>query len=372
MQSQAGDRGRPRLGATSVRGALRHATRWQRVEVDAFAMLAAGLAVALPVAVGMLLDRPAEGLVGALGALMISSSGNVGRLSDRGVELLLSGLVALAGVCVGKELGGRSVASSTAIVLVSIAAMALGSLRPAGAKTRIQFVVTMIVGSTLAAAPLATGLLAACFAAGAAFGGVLTLAAYGAGRLVLRLPRPDPARTPRPWRVDAATWRARMRTWAGWEYPVRMGACMAVAAVFVNVLPGSHSTWVLLTVVIVVQPDRRDALIRTISRGLGTVLGVAVGIVLLQSVPSWVVVAVVGVIAAVRGHLKVANYTAYSVVMTPLVLVLTSLGHGAPAEVLVERVVDTGLGCLISLVVGIGLWRVVADAHQRSRDEPGQ
>jgi len=144
-----------------------------------------------------------------------------------------------------------------------------------------------------------------------------------------------------------------------------MGACMAVAAFFVNVLPGSHSTWVLLTVVIVVQPDRHDALTRTISRGLGTVLGVGVGILLLQSVPSWVVVAVVGVIAAVRGHLKTANYTAYSLVMTPLVLVLTSLGHGGSGEILVERVVDTALGCLISLVVGIALWRVLDPAAAR-------
>jgi uncharacterized membrane protein YccC len=346
---------------------LRRATRWQRVEVDAFAMLAAGLAVALPVAVGMLLDRPAEGLVGSLGALMISSSGNVGRLADRGTELLLSGLVALAGVCAGKELGARSVESSTAIVLVAFVVIALGSLRPAGAKARVQFVVTMIIGSTLAAAPLTTALVAACFAAGAAFGAVLTLAAYGAGRLVLHLPRPDPARTPRPWRADAVAWRARMRTWAGWEYPARMGACMAVAAFFVNVLPGSHTTWVLLTVVIVVQPDRRDAVTRTISRGLGTALGVGVGILLLQSVPSWVVVAVVGLIAAVRGHLKAANYTAYSLVMTPLVLVLTSLGHGAAAEVLLERVVDTALGCVISLVVGIALWRLLADAATRVR-----
>ena len=66
--------------------------------------------------------------------------------------------------------------------------------------------------------------------------------------------------------------------------------------------------------------------------------------------------AVVAVVGAIRVHLKAANYAAYTLVMTPLVTVLTGLGEPVSAMLLRERLVDTVLGCLIALVVGYLIW----------------
>ena len=77
---------------------------------------------------------------------------------------------------------------------------------------------------------------------------------------------------------------------------------------------------------------------------------------LVNTIPIWAVVAVVGVVGAIRVHLKAANYAAYTLVMTPLVTVLTGLGEPVSAMLLRERLVDTVLGCLIALVVGYLIW----------------
>jgi hypothetical protein len=54
---------------------------------------------------------------------------------------------------------------------------------------------------------------------------------------------------------------------------------------------------------------------------------IVVGYMALGTVPVWVTLAVVGLVGAVRGYLKAANYAAYMLVMTPLVTVLSGLGH---------------------------------------------
>jgi len=72
-----------------------------------------------------------------------------------------------------------------------------------------------------------------------------------------------------------------------------------------------------------------------------------------------VTLAVVGLVGAVRGYLKAANYAAYTLVMTPLVTVLSGLGHPVSSSLLRERLVDTVIGCLISLLIGYFVWRRV-------------
>ena len=106
-----------------------------------------------------------------------------------------------------------------------------------------------------------------------------------------------------------------------------------------------------------VQRDRRAGLSRTFQRGLGTALGVLVGGLLLGALPIWATVGIICIVGAARQYLKAANYTAYALVMTPLVAVLSGLGHQLSPSLLGERLIDTTIGCLISLVIGYAAWR---------------
>ncbi|HET8970442.1 MAG TPA: FUSC family protein [Candidatus Nanopelagicales bacterium] len=163
----------------------------------------------------------------------------------------------------------------------------------------------------------------------------------------------------RSWRADLHAWREQMTTLAGWHYPLRLGSCMVAAEILAHLQAGPHSYWILLTVVIVVQRDHTAALTRTLQRAVGTALGVLLGALLINATPIWATVALIAVIGAVRVHLKVANYAAYTLVMTPLVTVISGLGGPISSALLWERLIDTVLGCLISVLLGYLVWRRV-------------
>ena len=347
-----------REASDAGRDVLTEVRRWQRVEINLFRMVAGGLALALPIAVGLATGRIEAGMVAALGALLVSGSGHAGPLRSRIGELLVTCVVGLAGTWLGLELGGGSGWSSLMIVALGVLAVVVGALRPSAAKASVQFIVFMIIGANLAQAPIPSWIVVGYMALGTVLGGALTLLAYGTESLIRD--RPGAVRPPRrSWRTDLQDWRRRMGTLAGWHYPLRLGSCMLAAEIVAHVAPGEHSYWILLTVVLVVQRDHDAALTRTAQRGIGTAAGVVLGAFLLNSVPVWVTLAVVGLVGAVRGYLKAANYAAYTLVMTPLVTVLSGLGHPVSSSLLRERLVDTVIGCLISLLIGYFMWRRV-------------
>ncbi|MFT4298156.1 MAG: FUSC family protein [Aeromicrobium sp.] len=330
--------------------------RWQRVEVDVVQMLAAGLAIAVPFAAGVATDRLADGVVATVGALLVSSSGQVGPARTRFAELAASVPVSTVGAGLGALLGDLSPLGALAFVAGATAATVFGAIRPSLTKAAVQLQVATIIGVTVVQTDLTPLRVAGLFAVGALGGAALTMLAYALTRLIARSPLPQaPAR--RSWRADLTAWWTGLHSLAAWHYPLRLASCLAVAMACVLALPSGHSTWILLTVIIVVQRDHRAAVVRTLQRGVGTALGIVVGALMLALLSGWAMVALVGVIGAIRGHLKVANYTAYTLAMTPLVVVILGLSHhGDNGSLMAERVTDTGIGCLISLLIGHALW----------------
>lgn len=151
-------------------------------------------------------------------------------------------------------------------------------------------------------------------------------------------------------------WRERLRTVAGWRFTIRLTSAMAVAELVAHTRAGAHSYWVALTVALVVTREEAASPALALERGLGTSVGVLVGGLLIGVLPTWGIVLLIGVIGAVRPHLKVANYTAYAAVMTPLIVMLNELGSDISWAVLRERVVDTLVGCVIGVAVGYLPW----------------
>jgi uncharacterized membrane protein YccC len=76
----------------------------------------------------------------------------------------------------------------------------------------------------------------------------------------------------------------------------------------------------------------------------------------LWSLPSWLFVLVVAVLGGLRPFLKARNYALYSVVMTPLVVLLLDFGQTASVATIGYRLADTVIGCAIALVVGYLPW----------------
>lgn len=338
-------------GREVVSGAL----SWNRTEVNVLKMLAAGLSMALPVVVSVPLGQPTAGVLAALGALLVAGSGHDGNLQARAVDLGATALVGTAAIGAGLLLSGGRVAGDIAILALAVLVSATGTIRPRVAKAGSQATIFLIIGAALSVGSTPTRHVVAIFVSGVLLGGLMGLLAYGV-EVNLFKRSPGPLAPPQSWRADLNAWAVRMSRRDGWHYTVRLASCMLVADLFAHLVPGRHSYWILLTVVLVVQRDYSATLLRTTERAVGTSLGVLVGWWMLGPMPPAVLVGVVMVIGASRLYLKSANYTSYALVMTPLIVVLSHTEGDPTTALLIERLVDTLIGCLISLLVGSLPW----------------
>ncbi|MEU0793865.1 FUSC family protein [Amycolatopsis sp. NPDC005961] len=166
-------------------------------------------------------------------------------------------------------------------------------------------------------------------------------------------------------RREPTPWYRRLRTWAGslasgpltWIAALRLTLCVAIAEVVGLLVPFERSYWITLTVGIVLKPDFGSVFGRAVLRGIGTVVGVGVGaIVLGVGGQGWLLVALIAIFAGGVAVGKVRNYGILSAFVTPLIILQMDLANTGSWDVVVARLVDTVLGCVIVLVFGYLLW----------------
>ncbi|MFD4909968.1 FUSC family protein [Kitasatospora purpeofusca] len=171
-----------------------------------------------------------------------------------------------------------------------------------------------------------------------------------------------PAPPPDPWRL-----RVRLVSPGAARYGARLALCIAVGAALMAVLPLSRSYWVPMTIAFVLKPDLGSVFLRSVSRAVGTVLGVAVTAAVLSLAPGpWALVAIAALCVALLPYATAAHYGLNTVVMTPMALVLLQLGGQDGAAEFRPRVLDTVLASAIVLLFGHLLW----PERPRHRIEP--
>ena len=165
-------------------------------------------------------------------------------------------------------------------------------------------------------------------------------------------------RTPTPW-------HRRLREWAGslasgpltWLAALRLTLCVAIAEVVGLLVPLERSYWITLTVGIVLKPDFGSVFGRAVLRGIGTVIGVGIGAAVLGlGGHGWVLVVLIAVFAGGVAVGKVRNYGILSAFVTPLIILQMDLASNGNWSVVLARLVDTVVGCLIVIVFGYLLW----------------
>lgn len=142
-----------------------------------------------------------------------------------------------------------------------------------------------------------------------------------------------------------------------WIAALRLTLCVAIAEVVGLLVPLERSYWLTLTVGIVLKPDFGSVFGRAVLRGIGTVVGVGIGAaVLVAGGRGWILVALIAIFAGGVAVGKVRNYGILSAFVTPLIILQMDLANTASWDVVVARLVDTALGCVIVLVFGYLLW----------------
>ncbi|MCH6171167.1 FUSC family protein [Pseudonocardia alaniniphila] len=162
----------------------------------------------------------------------------------------------------------------------------------------------------------------------------------------LEPPRPVPVR-----RIVSAQLGHRR----SWQFVARLLLCLLVAEFLRQITPFGHSYWIVLTVALCLKPDFASVFSRTLQRGIGTGLGVVIGWGATFFAAGYSVLPILAVLCAAIPWAVRRNYWAFSVIITPLVLLLLDYGGTVAPDVLLQRLVNTATGCTVVLVVGYAL-----------------
>mgnify|MGYP001551417580 FL=1 len=341
----------PAQAGTRAKAHLVQVFRWSPgTDAELAEILIAGIAMAVPILLAAAMGRFAAGLVVAFGALAagrVAIGSNLrAQVRNLSAALAPAGVAAIAGALVA-ELG--SLTDAALVVLVFMAAMVGGYSRfLVGATTRfILFLV--IAASVLDGVTDRAGFLL-LMGAGAAWTALLNVAFGALLRAGARIDSgADVAAPPQATAAQRfGRWRRSLATAAGWQYALRLGACLAVAGVLRSFWPDHHLHWIALTVALLSQ-RRLDALsVKTTQRALGTALGVVVASMLLVfRLSAWALVASIGLLAVVRPFFRARNYLLYSAIMTPLIIMIMDAGRPPDGKVLLDRLIATLAGVVL-------------------------
>jgi uncharacterized membrane protein YccC len=140
------------------------------------------------------------------------------------------------------------------------------------------------------------------------------------------------------------------------RHALRLGVAAAAATALTHGLRLSHGYWVIITVIIVLQPYAGLTLQRGLQRMLGTVLGAALaaGLVALVTDPAVILLAIV-LLFAVAICVQPLSMPAFQVLLTPALVLLAELQSG-DWHLAGLRIANTVLGGVLALLCARLLW----------------
>ncbi len=151
--------------------------------------------------------------------------------------------------------------------------------------------------------------------------------------------------------------RDMMFSEASWRYGLRLALCIGLAQSLVSVVEIERSYWVALTVTFVLKPDFGSVFSRAVLRAVGTAGGLVVAAAVLSEVPrGWWDVPVMVVLAALIPVFSVKGYAFQTAAITPVILLLSDLLNHQGFDLVRPRLLDSLIGCAITLIAGYMLW----------------
>jgi len=303
-------------------------------------------ALAAALAFAMIAPSPGDGALAAGGAFTV---GFGAPLDLRGSKTLLLavataviGVAAVLGSIAGESHVGATVAAGAMGLLCGLSAS-----RGAGpAWIAVQCGLAAVIATGYPAdLPLAAGRALPIVAGGLAQTAVLLVARFARRRL----PPPPP---PDPYVA---------------HYAVHLALALAAATIAARVLGLRNGYWAAMTALLVLRPGGRQTMARALSRVAGTVGGAGLAsLLVLATHPGRPLLACLVAAAAFGAYLfQKATYALLSACVTAYVVFLYSFLVMPEEQVAVARILATGLGGAIALVVQGVDWGV-----RRRRSDP--
>lgn len=137
---------------------------------------------------------------------------------------------------------------------------------------------------------------------------------------------------------------------------IQAAASGLVALIFVDMVDLERPYWVVLTAIVVMVGSVGETLSKSIDRTVGTLVGLAVGIIVYSATVQVGFPAIILLVVAVPSVIffKFASYRMMIVALTILLVFLFRLGDATDA-LLIARLVDTAIGAAIATVVSVAV-----------------
>ena len=136
------------------------------------------------------------------------------------------------------------------------------------------------------------------------------------------------------------------------RHAVRMAVCLSLALALSRLLNLPHGYWLPMTAAIVLRADFAATFNFGLLRVLGTVLGLILTTVLLYVTPNqpWAHLALMAVLCMAFRYLATAHYGIAVAALTGTVVILLSFEGVAPGAAVIDRVINTAMGCAVALL----------------------
>lgn len=164
-----------------------------------------------------------------------------------------------------------------------------------------------------------------------------------------------------------ASWRANLTPQSvAFRHAVRTAACFSIALLLSRQLQLPHGYWIPMTAAIVLRSDFAATFNFGLLRVLGTVLGLVLTTVLLHVTPNepWAHLALMAVLCMGFRYLATAHYGFAVAALTGTVVILLSFEGVNPGNAVLDRVINTGLGCGMALLAYVA-WPTWERTHAR-------
>lgn len=341
---------------------------------DGSAMVAAGMALAGPVALAEWHGNIAPGLVAALGALLVGG-GTIGAdRSDQVRRLAPTVATATVAVSLATLVGGHGGASIGIGAVIAVIAALVGGYARGLAVEGVRFVVFLFMVLPVFDGVYDVSVRAGLIALGVGWAVSVSLG-VGAMARGLRLVSPSPPmekgrRVPASHRLRR--WRESLRLPATWRYPTQLGLSLAAAALVEAALAHHYESWHLgwipLTIALVTRRGGEGMNDMVGRRVIGVGIGVIVAWPLIgPALGRWYAFPLVALLAAARARSGGGTTMFGAAVTTPLVVVILAGGRPPDAAVVVERLVATLIAAGLVLTTDRFAKRLIAPS---SRGEP--
>ncbi|HEY1023925.1 MAG TPA: FUSC family membrane protein [Sphingobacteriaceae bacterium] len=141
------------------------------------------------------------------------------------------------------------------------------------------------------------------------------------------------------------------------RYALRFAiVCLAGYTISKLFLFGTHSYWILLTILVILKPGFTVTKQRNYQRLIGTFAGAVIGAAIVYFIKDETFLFVLLLFFMIASYsFQRLNYTVSVLFMTPYVLILFALLGLGGLNVAEERIIDTLVGCLISFIASYTL-----------------